>query len=396
MRALLLITRVELRRRLRNRSALFTAFIGPLALASVFGILLGGTGSFTLRIGVVDLDRSEVTAAFVTGLTEEPATRSAGDPIDDSPVEFVIVASRADATAALDDGDLDTAIVLPDGFGDSVMAGTGAEITVLRDPRKEVSAGVAASVAGQYSVAVSSRTLAAATAIALGGGAPSQDELGAMTDSVLTAVTQEAPGGRSVGAATFFGASMSILFLFFTVAFAARSLIAERKTGVMPRILATSTTTSSVVGGKVLAVSLLGLAGFITVWAVTTLAFGSAWGDPTAVMLTMAATVLAVGGVATFVCGLARTEEQADGYTSAVAFALALLGGNFLGPGQAPEALQRTASFTPNGQALDAFTRLAADGATVGGIEQQLLLLVAFAVVFGAVGHTLIGRAARR
>lgn len=396
MRALLLITRVELRRRLRNRSALFTAFIGPLALASVFGILLGGTGSFTLRIGVVDLDRSEVTTAFVEGLAEPPAIRSPGDPIDDSPVEFVIVASSADATAALDDGDLDTAIVLPDGFGEAVMAGRGAEITVLRDPRKEVSAGVAASVAGQYSVAVSSRTLAAATAIALGGGTPSQDELGAMTDSVLTAVTQQSPGGRAVGAATFFGASMSILFLFFTVAFAARSLIAERKTGVMPRILATSTSTSWVVGGKVLAVSMLGFAGFVTVWAVTTLAFGSAWGDPTAVMLTMAATVLAVGGVATFVCGLARTEEQADGYTSAVAFALALLGGNFLGPGQAPEALQRTASFTPNGQALDAFTRLAADGATVGGITRQLILLVLFAVVFGAVGHLLIGRASQR
>ena len=68
MRATLLVASVELRRRLRNRSAIFTAFIGPLLLAAVFGVLLGGTSSFILRIGVVDADRSDVTAEFVRGL----------------------------------------------------------------------------------------------------------------------------------------------------------------------------------------------------------------------------------------------------------------------------------------------------------------------------------------
>ncbi|MDO8363096.1 MAG: ABC transporter permease [Actinomycetota bacterium] len=392
MRAVWLVARVELRRRLRNRSALFTAFVGPLLLASVFGILMSGTGSFTLKVGIVDLDGSPVTSGFVSGLLDERADAAAAD----SPVEFVRFDTREDAATALDGDDIDTAIVLPDGFGAAVMAGRAATITVLRDPSKEVSAGVAASVAGQYTVAVSAQRLAVATVTALGGSAPTEAQLTGMTDDVLSAVVAEAPGGNEVSAATFYGASMSILFLFFTVAFAARSLIVERKNGVVPRILAASTPASAVVIGKVLAVGLLGFAGFVTVWGVTTLAFGSHWGDPAAVVLTMVATVLAVGGVATFVCGLARTEEQADGYTSAVAFALALLGGNFIGPGQAPEALQRTASFTPNGHAIDAFTRLAADGAGVGDIRQQLLLLLAFAACFGLAGLWLGNRAVAR
>lgn len=390
MRATLLIARVELRRRLRNRSALFTAFVGPLALASVFGILLGGTSSFTLRIGVADLDRSDVTAGFSSGLTEQSTADA-----NDSPIDFVRTESLAAATDAVDADDLDAAIVLPAGFGAAVTSGRAASITVVRDPRNEISAGVAASIATQYSASLSARTLAVATVVGLGSAPPTDEQLASMSDTVLSAVAEEAPGGHEVDAASFFGASMSILFLFFTVAFAARSLIAERKQGVIQRILATSTAPSSIVFGKVLAVSALGLAGFVTVWGVTTIAFGSAWGDPLAVLVTMIATVLAVGGVATFVCGLARTEEQADGYTSAVAFALALLGGNFLGPGQAPPALERTAAFTPNGQALDAFTRIAADGASVTDLGRQLLLLLAFAVAFGTIGHWLIGRAAR-
>ena len=388
MRATLLVASVELRRRLRNRSAIFTAFIGPLLLAAVFGVLLGGTSSFTLRIGVVDADRSDVTAEFVRGLL--------GNDVPGSPVEFVAVDTAAAASSAVDRDQLDAAIVIPAGFGSAVMAGQAATVEVLRDPAKEVSGGVAASIARSYTLSVASRRLAVATVMALGSPAPTGEELGAMADNATTAIVTEGPGGNTVKAATFFGASMSILFLFFTVAFAARGFITERASGVIPRILATSTSSTSVVLGKVIAVSVLGLGGFVTVWAATTWLFGSEWGDPFAVVATMTATVLAVAGVAMFVCGLARTEEQADGYTSAVAFALALLGGNFLGPGQAPEALQRTASFTPNGQSLDAFMRLAADGAGIAEIAGQLLALLAFGACFGILGHALLHRRAPR
>ena len=383
MRALL-VARIELRRRLRNRSALFTAFVGPLALASVFGVLFAGTSSFTLRIGIVDLDHSTVTAGFVDGVLDSNG--------DDSPVDFVAYDSQAAASAAIDDDELGAAILLPDGFGPAVLAGRAATVTVLRDPSKEVSAGVAASVAEQFTVSVASRRAAAATVVALGEAMPSDEQIASMTDSLTAAIVTEAPGGNTVKAATFFGASMSILFLFFTVAFAARSLVVEQKRGIVPRIIPTITTLSSIAAGKVLAVSLLGLGGFVTVWAATTLGFGSEWGNAPAVVATMVATVLAVAGVATFVCGLAHTEEQADSYTSAVAFALALLGGNFLGPGQAPAALERTASFTPNGQALDAFTRIAADGAGIPDVAHQLVVLLLFALSFGGVGLLLVHR----
>ena len=157
-------------------------------------------------------------------------------------------------------------------------------------------------------------------------------------------------------------------------------------------MLAAAARPADIVAGKVAAVAVLGLAGFITVWAVTSLAFDARWGAAAPVIVTMIATVLAIAGVSTFVCGLARTEQQADAYTSAVTFLLALLGGNFVGPGTSPDALRRIAASTPNGQSLDAFTRIAVDGAGIGDITRNLVVLVLFAVVLGGIGMARVGR----
>ena len=381
------VAATEIRRRIRNRSALLTAVVAPLAMAVVFGLLLGGADSLRITIGVVDADRSELTTGYIDGLL---ASNS-----DDSPVEFVAVADDATARTALDDTDIDAAIVLPAGFGAQVTAGAGSTIEVLRDPRREISGEIARSVAGRFADGITTRTLAAITSIAVGAPLPDATALAGL-DETVGRLVDESPGGSPLDATAYFGVSMSILFLFFTISFAAQSLARERQSGVLDRLLAADARPAAIVAGKVLAVSLLGLAGFVTVWVVTTVAFGATWGDPVAVFITIVATVLAVGGVAMFVSGFARTPQQAESYTSAVAFVLALLGGNFIGPGQAPPLLDRLSRFTPNGQSLRAFTSIATDGASAADVADHLLALVAIAVVFGAIGLVRTRQAVQR
>jgi ABC-2 type transport system permease protein len=381
------VAATEIRRRIRNRSAILTAVVAPLAMAVVFGLLLGGTDSLRITIGVVDADRSELTTGYIDGLLASNG--------NDSPVEFVTVTDDATARTALDDADIDAAIVLPSGFGAQVTAGAGSIIEVLRDPRREISGEIARSVAGRFADGITTRTLAAITSVAVGAPLPDAAALAGL-DETVARLADESPGGSPLDATAYFGVSMSILFLFFTISFAAQSLTRERQSGVLNRLLAADARPAAIVAGKVLAVSLLGLAGFATVWGVTTLAFGATWGDPTTVFVTMVATVLAVGGVAMFVSGFARTPQQAESYTSAVAFVLALLGGNFIGPGQAPPLLDRLSRFTPNGQALRAFTSIATDGASVADVAGHLVALAGFALLFGTVGLVRTRKAVQR
>ncbi len=185
---------------------------------------------------------------------------------------------------------------------------------------------------------------------------------------------------------------MSILFLFFTVGFAARSVIAEKRGGTLARILSGPTSPAALIFGKTLSVSALALAGFVTVWGVTTVVFGADWGPPGAVLVLMGATVVAVAGVATLVSSLARTPQQAESYTAVVTFALALIGGNFLGPGQLPGVLRQASLLTPNGWALRGFTDLASGSTTLTGLGPTILVLLTFGVVFGSVGLARVHR----
>ncbi len=374
LRLALVVAGADLRRRLRNRSAVVVAFVGPLSLGVVFSVLVGGAGSSTFEIGVVDLDRSPASTDLVASLVAANA--------EQDQLRFVALDDDQAARRQVTDGDLGAAIVLAKGL-------QGVE--VLRDPEQPVTGQVAQSVAQSIASGYERVGLSVATAATLG----------VTPDDTVVAAAGEAPpaltvgdlpvGGRELSPGAFYGASMAVLFLFFTVGFAARSVLTERQTGTLARLLATPASPGAILAGKTLSVAVLGFAGFVTVWLVTSLLFGAPWGDPVAVVALMAATVLAVAGVATFVASLARSERQADAATTVTAFVLALLGGNFVGP-NLPPLLRRLSVFTPNGWALRSFTALNTDAAGLREILTALAVLVAMGLVFGAVGVVRVRR----
>lgn len=382
------IARVDLVRRSRNRSAIVTAFVGPLALAVVFGVLIGGASSGTFTLGIVSLDRGEVTGRIVDGLLAEPA---AGE--DRAPIRFEALDDELQAREAVDDGDLDAAIVFPAGFSSAVTTGVAESLTVLRSPDRAVGGQVAEAVASTIAGELRRVGVAVRTVSTLTGQSPTPELIAEASSLEPPLTVIDAPAGdRSIDARAFYGAAMSILFLFFTVGFAGRSILAERRDGTLARVLASPTSAGEVLAGKTASVAVLGFSGFVTVWLVTTVVFGADWGNSMAVVAVIAAAVLAVAGVSTFAASLASTERQADAVTAMVTFVLALLGGNFVGP-NAPEALRRLGLLTPNGWALRAFADLSADTVGISAVAVPLAALAGFAVLFGVIG---IGRLHRR
>jgi ABC-2 type transport system permease protein len=259
---------------------------------------------------------------------------------------------------------------------------------VLRNPNTAVASEVAEAVAHAYTDQINAGRLAVVTAVRAGGGR----EPRAVADLARAAAAERIPvqlvdssvGVRDVSGANYFGPAMAIFFLFFTTSFAARSLITERDQGTLPRVLAAPITRASVIAGK-------GLMGFVTgaaSLAVMFLTFGLLpidvqWGDPLALVVLSVVTILAVMGLAALVQTLARTQEQADAYSSVAAVTLALLGGNFFPIFQMPAAIQKVSLITPNGWAIRGFTDIAYDGAKLADISTHVIVVAAFAVVMG-------------
>ena len=136
----------------------------------------------------------------------------------------------------------------------------------------------------------------------------------------------------------------------------------------------------------------LGLASMLTLWLATSVVFGASWGPPLPVLLLTTATVFAIAGISSLVTAFSRTEQQAEGATSMITFTLAIVGGNFVSPGDLPDALRRLAMLTPNGWALRSFTDLSTGAAGLAAIAPTLAGLGVIGLVTGGVALGLFQR----
>ena len=345
---------------------------------------LGGSGSFRATFAVVDLDKGDVTRGFLDGLRNAPGLREA--------VTLKEVADVAEARRLIAVGQAGAAIVFPSGLSAAAQAGTGARIEVLRSVESRIGAEVAEAITRSFAADLDATRLSIGTAIASGAAGVPPDPVriraiaadAAAASTPLRLVDGNA-GGREVKPASYFGPSMAIFFLFFTVQYGAIGILNERRSGTLQRLLAAPIQRESIILGKSLGTFLLGLTSLGTMIVATTLLLGASWGDPVAVAAIAVSIVLAAMGVTALAASQARSAGQAEGLASIVTMGMALLGGNFVPLQSAPEAMRTLALATPNGLALRALGDLVADGGGIMTVLPYLAGILAFAVICGGI-----------
>lgn len=363
----------NLRRSVRDRSILIQALVAPIVVALVVGGALGSGFSLNVTIGVADADGSQVSTQIADGLAG-----AGGDGI-----AFSTISGADDPAQAVDSDAYDAVIVLPEGLGGSVLRGEPARLRVYGSATDQLSQSVAESVAAGLAAQLQTARVTALAA----GQAGVEDVPGAIEAAVsapppITVELGEVEGTFSL--MSYFAPGIAMLFLFFIIGNAARSLIAERQEGTLPRILAAPVAPSSVLLGKTAGVMIVGVVSMTAVWLVTWLGFGAYWGDPVGVFAVIVAAVTAISGISLLITGLAKTETQADALTTIVALLFAVAGGTFF-YGTAG-FLASARQFTPNGQALSAFVDLSAAQAGLVDVLPQVLLLTGLGVGTAAVG----------
>ncbi|MDX1469446.1 MAG: ABC transporter permease [Acidimicrobiia bacterium] len=383
MLAALRIAGKDLKLRLRDRSAIITGVIAPLALAVifyfVFGSAFGGAGGLDLEYGIVDLDGSEVSTPLVGVLVE--AEEAGLLVVEEYP-------DRGPAEAALGE-EIDAYIVIPQGFGDLVVGGNAASIEVVGDVDAQTSTLIAGSIAEQYAAGVESGRLAFITAQTLGGASPAGDPATAAFSYEMVDMAAET---RQLNPATYFAAGMAVFFLFFTVQFGVLGLLEEERDGTLTRLLAAPIGRRAVVSGKAILAFALGVIA-MTVLAVSTQLIipGAEWGAPLGVALLIVTGVLAAVGIMGLVASAAKTAEGAGNLGSIIAVILGMLGGVFFQIGTGEDLLSRLTFVTPHAWFMRGLGELA------GGADWTAALPAAgalglFALVTGAIGWVLVNR----
>ena len=364
----------DLRRRMRDRTAVLVALVLPFGLAWIFSLTLGGAdeGGFEAPYAVVSQDADGHLPDEFTGLLES--------------LDFVTLreaGSVAEAERLAEDGDIDAAVVFPAGFTEQVQSGGGGEIEVIASPDSSIGSLVAVSLARSFGSSLDAVGLSVATVAGVGGEVDPPLVARAQLIPQAAVIRTAAAADRVASQSTFFAIGMAVFFLFFAVEFGVRGLLEEREEGTLSRLLVAPVSPSSVIGGKALASFVLGLVSTTLLVVATTWLIGAEWGDPLGVALLVLGGVLAAVGVTAMVATLASTPAQAGAYVSIVAVVGGLLGGTFFPISQAGW-LGTLRFLSPQGWLMEGFQELSAGG-SLADIAAPLAGVLAIAVATGAI-----------
>jgi ABC-2 type transport system permease protein len=355
-RAATAIASKDLRRRVRDRSAILVGVVLPFALAGIFSLTLGGadTQGFDATYAVADEDGGELPGAFANVL---------------GGLDFVtlVEAGTADEAEALaDGGDVDAAVVFPDGFSELVSEGGGGEVAIVTHAGDDVAALVLTSIARSFAADIDAVGLAVAVA------APEHDPeatarviASAREAPPVVEVVQDVAASRTFSATTFFAIGMAVFFLFFTVEFGVRGLLEERSEGTLARLLVSPIPPSGILLGKAGASFVVGLGSTVLLVLASTWLLDADWGEPLGVASLVLAGVVTAVAVTALVTTLATTPAQAGSYASIVAVVGGLLGGTFFPISQAPGLFAALRFLSPQGWLMEGFQELASGGTFV-------------------------------
>lgn len=369
----------ELRARFADRSAWLMTFVLPVVVGVLVIAAFSSYDNHDLvTISIANSDSGPVGLALKNGLNADPRVKAIA--------KLRFVADEASARRDLAQGRSEAAILVPTGLGGTVSAGQRLTFTVLKSGHKPIAGEIAANIASAVTSVTTEARLAAMSVQAAGGGratSPSRLAKILLVDTPASA--------RPIRSANYFGPSIAMVFLFFTVTFGARTLWLDRRHNTVARLRSIGIQPRHIVAAKGIASFLVGVASMSVLWLTCRFALGTGWGPPLgvfALILCLSAAIIPMGFL---VAAYAPTEEALDAGTTAIAFSLVLLGGNFVPPFDLPSALRKLALVTPNGWGMRGFIDLQS-GTGLSVVVVPCLVLLSGAAVLGGVAYRLSSR----
>lgn len=411
MLKLLIIGLKDVRLVFRDRAALILMILAPFALTLGLGFVTGrfsgdsGSGLSEIPVAIVNLDKGQLGNALVEVFKSPDLSKLVKPTELDSPEA---------ARRLIDEDQSAAAVIIPVGFTESIIptqaildrarqAGTfpteAVKLEIYANPTRPTGVGVIKAIVDEFISRVEEGRISGMTSLL---GIPGLENMptgqvealanqmfaGAGADqtfaSAAITLKTDTKGADAVDfdPLAFMAPGMALMFLMYTVSYGGRSILAERAQGTMPRLLVSPTTSTQILGGKVLGIFLTGCAQMGILILASALFFQVNWGDPLGIAVLIAAAVFGATGWGLLITAVARTPGQVASIGSALMLIFSVLGGSFINLEQMHPLVQTMSGITPNRWGLDGFTTLALGGTLVNLGQPIFALLVMGALLF--------------
>jgi len=386
---------------------------GSLALIFLLPLLLGGmmggahlslTGSeeeaaILLHVSLVNED----SGAFGTEVARSV------ESIDELDVE--VYGTRAEAELRVIEGEVAAAIVIPANFSADIDAHTPTSVVVIVDPGQPESASIVTGIMNQVveevtiwgEVQYGIRSLLDESGLLTGASMEQQRAVGAQAmgaimttlnevrrTPAIAVVSEDLQGTEVKGTWDYIAIvfpGFAVMFIFINVGFSAPSLLTERESGTLRRLLAAPLQRGTVIVGKMVAYTLLACLQVLMLFAVARIIFDMPMGQsPVALVLLSLAATLVSAAMGMMIAGLAKSAKQASSLGVILGLVLAAIGGCIPMPGvtlyRAEGPIGVLSRLTPQAHALEGYYRLLLENGTLVTVLPQIGILLVFGVVF--------------
>ncbi len=331
---------------LRQRAVIISSLGLSVISVLVFGFLFGDNGAARTQLGVVDQDRSSVSAQFVSQLEKNSSLH-------------VSTGNQSEEEQALTDGNRDAVIIMAPGFGDGVVHG-GAHLQVIYNQSDPVTA--------------------AATRLAVNAGVDGLNRSASNQPSLVT-LDERGVSVKSLRTIDFVAPGMVGMLLMWANLTVAVQLVFWREQGITKRLAATPLAPIAMISGQLLARLLLSVVQEVVlialaIWIFNVHIYGNI-GLLALVVVVGAVTMLAIGfAVASFF----KKSQAANAAILLVSFPMMFLGGSYFPVNQIGGFLQDFIHALPLFYLNDALRQVINNGAGWSAIQTSVLVLAAWVI----------------
>jgi ABC-2 type transport system permease protein len=385
----------------RDRFAFLFALLFPFLFATMFYFLMSGAGTQDSRL-VLHLTTLEAPGGLSYQILESLET-PAGTELGPGQPEIVWDRDYGQAYQAVTDNKLAGFIAFPADFTRVVTTGGNTALDVIVNAQSTNTLAALDGLAGEIASRVNLDKVAADATVEVmvqqamaAGKTPDAAKIQqAVTDfyaqpadaaaSPIAIDVQKVGEVEAANPSNYVIPGYLVMFVFFTAALGAEAIVRERKNQTLERLLAGSVKREAILGGIFSGIVVRGLIQIAVFWIVGSLIFKIDMGlSPAAVIILSVLMVLMSSAFAVMLATLGRSERGTGAIAVVCSLTLSPLGGCWWPLFITPRWMQFLAQLTPHGWATTGFNKLMVFGGDFASVVPNMLVLLGFAVVFGA------------
>jgi len=376
MGAILTIARHDLRLTLADRAALMWLFVMPVVFATFFGLVMGASSSDEptdpqARLSVLDRDNTEVSRTFTAALANERLELNEISAADDDAQDRV------------------RTLVIPEGFGDKVLAGTQVTVRLEKEPGTSSEAALVAQARITAAIARLIAQLVEASA-SLPADTPLTTEALAAVATTTDLVTVDA---RFAGSARVIpnGFSQSIpgnsvmFIMLVALTYGAASITSERHNGLLRRLATAPLTRPQIIIGKItgrLAVAALQVTVFVAMGQAAQSLFHIGIGNLGAVWVVLMVFAITVAPLGLLFGAFFTDPDRAASIGVIATMVMAAFSGCWWPLEVVSRPLQLLSLVFPSSWAMQALHGVISFGHGLGGVLPSLFAMLGYFAVF--------------